>query len=79
MHEPEVILFVAFSFQLTPYELCIASNLVDPLSMTVSWEDIGGLEDVVEEIRESVILPLCRHELFAGSALLQAPKGKGKK
>ena len=33
--------------QLTDYELCIAANLVDPLSMTVSWEDIGGLQDII--------------------------------
>ena len=61
--------------KLSEYELCIASNLVDPLSMVVSWNDIGGLEDCIEEIQETVILPFKRKELFADSDLLQPPKG----
>ena len=61
--------------KLSEYELCIASNLVDPLSMVVSWEDIGGLEHCIEEIQETVILPFKRKELFADSDLLQPPKG----
>lgn len=61
--------------QLTEYELCIASNLIDPSSMVITWEDIGGLDDVVQEIKETVILPFARRDLFLGSALLQPPKG----
>ncbi|KAL5017997.1 hypothetical protein ScPMuIL_003719 [Solemya velum] len=61
--------------KLSDYELCIASNLVDPLSMAVSWENIGGLEDIIQEIQETVIFPFKRRELFLNSNLLQAPKG----
>ena len=62
--------------QLTDYELCIAANLVDPLSMTVSWEDIGGLQDIIEQIQDTVIFPFRRRDLFARSQLVQAPKGE---
>lgn len=61
--------------QLSEYELCIASNLVDPKSMDVSWENIGGLDDVIQEIKEMVILPFKRADLFRHSTLLQPPKG----
>ncbi len=62
-------------FQLTEYEMCIASNLVDPLSMLTSWEDIGGLDEVIEEIHETVLLPFTNRKLFSKSSLLQPPKG----
>ncbi|KAL4240946.1 ATPase AAA domain-containing protein 1 [Mactra antiquata] len=61
--------------KLSDYELCIAANLVDPLSMTVSWDDIGGLEDTVEQIQDTVIFPFRRRDLFPHSNLVQAPKG----
>lgn len=65
-----------FTFwQLSDYELCIASNLVDPLTMAVSWENIGGLDNVIQEIQETVIFPFKRRELFLTSSLLQPPKG----
>lgn len=64
-----------FLLQLTDYELCIAANLVDPSSMSTSWEDIGGLEEIIEEIKESVIFPFRRPDLFLNSSLIQPPKG----
>jgi len=60
---------------LTDYELCIASNLVDPLSMVTEWEDIGGLTETIQEIQETIILPFRHRKLFAGSGLVQPPKG----
>ena len=36
----------------------VASNLVEPSSIQVSWDDIAGLETVIEELRETVILPI---------------------
>ena len=62
--------------QLTEYELCIASNLVDPQSMHTTWEDIGGMEETVEEIQEAVILPFTCQKILGGSLLLQPPKGR---
>ncbi|KAL8597382.1 hypothetical protein ACOMHN_056145 [Nucella lapillus] len=61
--------------KLTEYELCIASNLVDPRTMEVGWSSIGGLEEVIRDIKESVILPFRHATLFRHSALLQPPKG----
>lgn len=60
--------------QLTDYEMMIASHLVDPNDITISWGDIAGLENVIQELRETVILPIQRKELFADSQLTQAPK-----
>ncbi|NP_001239116.1 ATPase family AAA domain-containing protein 1-A-like [Nasonia vitripennis] len=61
--------------QLTDYEMMIASHLVDPKDIRVSWENIAGLEHVIQELQETVILPIQRKELFEDSQLTQAPKG----
>ncbi|ESP03873.1 hypothetical protein LOTGIDRAFT_177773 [Lottia gigantea] len=61
--------------ELTAYELCMAANLVDPLSIDVQWNNIGGLSDIIQNIQETVILPFNRPDLFQNSSLLQAPKG----
>nr|CAD7576774.1 unnamed protein product [Timema californicum] len=60
---------------LNEYELIIAGHLVDPSDIPVSWSDIAGLDDVIQEIRETVILPIQKRELFADSQLAQPPKG----
>lgn len=61
--------------QLTDYEMMIAAHLVHPTDISVNWEDIAGLESLVQELRETVILPIQRKELFANSQLTTAPKG----
>jgi SpoVK/Ycf46/Vps4 family AAA+-type ATPase len=63
------------TLKLTEYELCIASNLVDPLSMVTDWNDIGGLAETIQEIKETIIMPFQHHSLFVGSGLVQPPKG----
>ena len=60
---------------LNEYELIIASNLVDPESLATSWDDIGGLDDVIAELISNVLIPFTRPELFRHSDLIQAPKG----
>lgn len=60
--------------QLTDYEIVIASHLVDPQDIKVSWENIAGLEHVIQELKETVILPIQKKELFLNSQLTQAPK-----
>ncbi|XP_012174662.2 outer mitochondrial transmembrane helix translocase [Bombus terrestris] len=61
--------------QLTDYEMMIANHIVDPKDIRVSWENIAGLEHVIQELKETVILPIQRKELFEDSQLTQAPKG----
>lgn len=61
--------------QLTEYELMIASHLVNPSDITVTWDDIAGLKETIQELRETVILPIQRKDLINGSRLTQPPKG----
>lgn len=46
------------NIELNEYELCIASNLVLPKNIECSWQDIGGLEHIIEDLKETVIYPL---------------------
>lgn len=61
--------------ELSDYELTIAAQLVDPSSIETTWDDIAGLDDVIEDIKATVILPLKSPDLFSRSELHQAPKG----
>lgn len=61
---------------LTQYEQKIVTEVVAPEEIHVTFSSIGGLDPIIEELRESVIYPLTKPELFAGhSSLLSAPKG----
>lgn len=60
---------------LNDYELVIASHLVVPEDISVNWSDIAGLDAVIEELRESVVLPIRHRHLLATSKLWEAPKG----
>ncbi|KAM9324936.1 outer mitochondrial transmembrane helix translocase [Gastrophryne carolinensis] len=61
--------------KLTEYEMSIAAHLVDPLSMQVTWSDVAGLDDVIKDLQDTVILPIRKKHLFENSRLLQPPKG----
>ncbi|XP_029383986.1 outer mitochondrial transmembrane helix translocase isoform X2 [Echeneis naucrates] len=61
--------------KLSEYEMSIAAHLVDPLTMQITWRDIAGLDEVITELKETVILPVQKRHLFQGSRLLQPPKG----
>ncbi|KAM8887222.1 outer mitochondrial transmembrane helix translocase isoform 2-T3 [Spinachia spinachia] len=61
--------------KLTEYEMNIASHLVDPQAMTVTWRDIAGLDEVVNELQDTVILPFQKRHILARSKLFQPPKG----
>lgn len=41
----------------------------------VSWRDIAGLDEVINELQDTVILPFQKRHLLAGSKLFQPPKG----
>lgn len=68
---------------LNEYELVVASQLVDPKSIDVSWKDIGGLDSIIEDIRTEIILPLKSKTIFKSiesptGVLLHGPPGCGK-
>lgn len=61
---------------LNQYESQIAMEVVAPEDIPVGFEDIGGLDDIIDELRESVIYPLTMPHLYSGnSSLLSAPSG----
>ncbi|XP_017842546.1 ATPase family AAA domain-containing protein 1-B [Drosophila busckii] len=57
------------------YELMIASHLVVPADIPVKWSDIAGLDSVIQDLRESVVLPISHRDMFKASKLWQAPRG----
>uniref|UniRef100_A0A8C1LJA4 ATPase family AAA domain containing 1b n=1 Tax=Cyprinus carpio TaxID=7962 RepID=A0A8C1LJA4_CYPCA len=61
--------------KLSEYEMNIAAHLVDPLTMQITWHDIAGLDEVIIELRDTVIFPIQNRDLFKESRLLQPPKG----
>lgn len=61
---------------LSSYEKIMLAYLVPPEDIDVSFADIGGLDLIVDDLRESVILPLVYPQLFSQYGnLLAAPKG----
>ncbi|KAI9774627.1 MAG: hypothetical protein M1840_002876 [Geoglossum simile] len=61
---------------LSQYEHTIASEVIAPEDIRVSFSDIGGLNDIIEELKESVIYPLTLPHLYSHSSpLLSAPAG----
>ncbi|KAI0025538.1 AAA-domain-containing protein [Xylariomycetidae sp. FL0641] len=62
--------------QLNEYENQVALEVVAPEDIPVGFDDIGGLEDIIEEVKESVIYPLTMPHLYSHAApLLSAPSG----
>lgn len=62
--------------QLSQYEQTIAMEVVSPNEIPVTFDDIGGLDAIIEELTESVIYPLTMPHLYSGhSSLLSAPSG----
>jgi len=61
--------------KLSDYECMIANDIVLPSQVQVSFDDIGGLEEVKEKLYESIILPLKRPDLFRRGKLASFPKG----
>ncbi|VUZ47406.1 unnamed protein product [Hymenolepis diminuta] len=71
-----VNLGVSPSLELTDHEVCIAISLVDTSALETSWTSIGGLEEIVTDLCDSVILPFkAAHTLMPRSRLFRAPKG----
>lgn len=60
---------------LNEYELMIASQLVEPSQLTTSWRDVAGLTPIIQELRETLILPIQQRNRLQNSKLIQPPKG----
>lgn len=75
-----------FNGSLNDYELMVASQLIDPQSIDVSWGNIGGLDGIIDDIKSEVILPMKMPEMFSNcpnhrpptGVLLHGPPGCGK-
>ncbi|GME92816.1 hypothetical protein B5S28_g846 [[Candida] boidinii] len=64
------------SLELNEYEKVVLASVITPSEINTSFEDIGGLEPIIDDLKESVLYPLTCPQLFDQySALLQAPKG----
>ncbi|GMK57341.1 hypothetical protein CspeluHIS016_0401750 [Cutaneotrichosporon spelunceum] len=64
------------ALDLDEYESAIASEIIPPTSIDTTFESIGGLDEIISSLRETVIYPLTYPELFAaGGSLLAAPRG----
>ncbi|KAJ9070932.1 mitochondrial dynamin GTPase Msp1, variant 2 [Entomophthora muscae] len=62
--------------QLTEYEQIISTELVHCDEIPVNFSDIGGLDLIIDELKETVIYPLKYPSLFnERSSLLGPPKG----
>ncbi|KAI6852172.1 ATPase family AAA domain-containing protein 1 [Hortaea werneckii] len=61
---------------LTPYEQTIAMEVVSPAEIPITFADIGGLDPIIDDLRETVIYPLTLPHLYTTtSSLLTAPSG----
>jgi ATP-dependent 26S proteasome regulatory subunit len=61
---------------LNEYESQVALEVVAPEDIPVGFDAIGGLEEIIEELKESIIFPLTMPHLYRhGGALLAAPSG----
>ncbi|KAF4125309.1 AAA+-type ATPase, SpoVK/Ycf46/Vps4 family [Geosmithia morbida] len=62
--------------RLNEYESLIALEMVAPEDIPVGFDDIGGLESIIEEIKEAVIYPLTMPHIYShAKSLLSAPSG----
>ena len=64
------------SLRLTSHEEIIASEIIWPEDLKVTFKDIAGLDSIIESLRETVIYPLCYPQVFESvSGILGPPKG----
>ncbi|BGP41847.1 mitochondrial dynamin GTPase Msp1 [Rhodotorula kratochvilovae] len=64
------------ALDLTEHEEIIAGEVVAADDIHVSFNDIGGLDPIISQLREAVIFPLVYPQLFDSAAgLFGAPKG----
>ena len=67
---------VSGAVSFSPMELQVIEGMViDAASIEVTFESIGGRVEMIAELREAVLLPLLRPDLFAHSKLLKPMRG----
>uniref|UniRef100_A0A8D8Y616 ATPase family AAA domain-containing protein 1 n=1 Tax=Cacopsylla melanoneura TaxID=428564 RepID=A0A8D8Y616_9HEMI len=59
----------------TDHEMSIASHLVDPDDITVSWQQIAGLDNIIKDLKQTVLFPITHKAMFANSKITKPPKG----
>ena len=61
---------------LSSYESAIASEVIHPSTIPITFDDIGGLDTIIADLQESVIYPLTIPSLYRSTnSLLSAPSG----
>ncbi|KAK2465282.1 hypothetical protein APHAL10511_002636 [Amanita phalloides] len=64
------------NLKLDEYERTVANEVIHPDDIGVTFPDIGGLDPIINHLREAVIYPLLYPDIFTStSSLLSAPKG----
>lgn len=63
------------NIHLTSHESHIAEDIVDPDDIDCSFEDIGGMDELKQEMWELACLPVMRPDLFNQSKLVSQPPG----
>lgn len=75
------------NMKLNEYEEVILSEVIFPEEISINFKQIGGLDPIIQSLRESVIYPLTYPDLFTSSSgllgvskgvLLHGPPGCGK-
>jgi len=61
------------SLQLTEHEMLMATQLVQTSETDQCWDDIGGQDELIKEISDTLVLPL--RMKASASSLLAPPKG----
>ncbi len=53
----------------------IACDVINPQDIDVTFDSVGGLDTIKQDLKELIILPLQRPDLFAHGKLLRPQKG----
>jgi ATPase family AAA domain-containing protein 1 len=63
------------SVDMTKEEEAVSHCVVDPKNIVVGFDDVGGLDEVKETLREMIVWPFQHPELFQPGSLRSPPKG----